>query len=185
MLKKIKGKIVSIEEENISIEVGPFTLEAFPSFRILKELDLEQEYNFEASFEMSEWNIALYLFKDIEERNVFESLKKVSKIGPKTAARIVKSTDAEAISAMIGSGDISGLSKLPGIGKKTAERITSELKGKFEGVEIKNDLSDAIEALEALGYERFKIMRFLKNNDVSTLPVEEIIKIGLAKLSKK
>lgn len=185
MLKKIKAKVLKIEKDSILVEVGPLTLEAFPSFRITKDINVGELHNFFSSFEMSEWNMALYLFKDEIEEKVFQTLKKVSKIGPKTAAKITFTNDAENIALMIENEDIKGLSSLPGIGKKTSERIISELKGEFEGYEIKeknDNTTDVIEALEALGFDRGKILKVLKNIDTENKPVEELIKICLAKM---
>ncbi|TGG88759.1 hypothetical protein E4650_00750 [Geotoga petraea] len=185
MLKKIKGKVISVEKDSILIEVGALTLEAFPSFRITKDVETGETYNFYASFEMSEYNIALYTFKDQIEEKVFQSLKKVSKIGPKTAAKITFTNDAENIAMMIENSDIKGLSSLPGIGKKTSERIISELNGEFEGYEIKqvnDNTTDVIEALEALGFDRGKILKVLKKVDTENKPVEELIKICLAEI---
>lgn len=185
MLKKIKGNVINIEKDSILIEIGPLTLEAFPSFRITKDISSGETHNFFASFEMSEYNMAMYLFKDEIEEKVFQSLKKVSKIGPKTAAKITFTNDAENIAMMIENDDIKGLSSLPGIGKKTSERIISELKGEFEGYEIKqvNDsTADVIEALEALGFDRAKILKTLKKINTENKSVEELIRICLAEM---
>jgi Holliday junction DNA helicase RuvA len=185
MIKKIKGKVLNIEDEFIDIEIGPLTIEAFPSYRIMKDLKEGDDYNFYASLEINEWNTSFYVFKDEIEISVYKALKTVSKIGPKTAARITKTNDAENVAIMISSEDVKGLSKLPGIGKKTAERLISELKNKFDIVKLEkadNSISDSVDALEALGFDRAIIIKNIKALNLEDKSTEEIIKILLSKM---
>jgi len=185
MIRKIRGKVISAEKEEIIIEVGNVTIGGFPSYRILKNINTGDEYNFETSLEMNEWNMSLYFFYDETEKKAFSYLKKVSKIGPKTAAKITLTNDAESVIGMIAAQDTQGLSGLPGIGKKTAERIISELKNEFENMEFvygESFIEDAVEALETLGYDRFRVLKILSSEDTKGLKTEDIIKIGLNKL---
>jgi len=105
----------------------------------------------------------LYAFLQKEERDLFETLRTISGIGPKTAAGIIGHMEVTAFQRAISTADVRLLSKMPGIGKKTAERLVIEMRDKFK---IKNksaglpaqqpgvsDLaSDAINALVHLGY---------------------------------
>ncbi len=105
----------------------------------------------------------LYAFFSKEERDLFETLLNLSGIGPKTAAGIVGHMDLDTFQRAIRSSDISSLSKLPGIGKKTAERLIVELRDKVEKKGIlgekamqpleKGVLQDAVSALINLGYQ--------------------------------
>lgn len=107
----------------------------------------------------------LYAFDVKEDRNLFEMLLTVSGIGPKTALAIVGHMETGAFQRAIHTSDIRLLSKLPGIGKKTAERLILDMRDKFKGPTKKDALlsfslsnpvphleSDAIQALIHLGY---------------------------------
>lgn len=103
----------------------------------------------------------LYAFSLKEERDLFEILISISGIGPKTAAGIIGHLDASSFQRAIASADTRLLSKLPGIGKKTAERLVIEMRDKFKGGKKSSPLAaplqeglpdDAINALIHLGY---------------------------------
>jgi Holliday junction DNA helicase RuvA len=112
----------------------------------------------------------LYAFLNKEERNLFEVLINISGIGPKTAAAIVGHMEIQALHQAIGSSDTRLLSKIPGIGKKTAERLVVEMKDKFKGkgkagsslVYEGGLLGDAINALLHLGYNPIDAQRAVK-----------------------
>ncbi|OQY09756.1 MAG: hypothetical protein B6I29_02885 [Marinitoga sp. 4572_148] len=185
MIRKIKGIINKLNTTEIIIQTGNLFFESIPTYRILKNCKENEEYTFDAFLDINEWNISLYLFYDDLERSMFVNLKKVSKLGAKSALKILQNADAENIATMISANDTNGLSKLPGIGKKTAERIANELKNKFDSLissENNSKLNDALDALEALGFERNKIYSVLKNMDMENLPLENIITQALKKL---
>lgn len=104
----------------------------------------------------------LYAFHAREERDLFEVLITLSGIGPKTALALIGHIDLNAFQQAIHSADVRLLSKIPGIGKKTAERLVIEMRDKFKGTEKKGktvsfapvgDLQgDAANALMNLGY---------------------------------
>lgn len=105
----------------------------------------------------------LYAFMTKEERDLFETLITVSGIGPKTGLAIIGHIDLSAFQHAIASSDIRLLSKIPGIGKKTAERLIIEMRDKFKGKGFKDStasgalegsslFSDALGALVNLGY---------------------------------
>ncbi|WGS65280.1 Holliday junction branch migration protein RuvA [Marinitoga aeolica] len=185
MIRKIKGIINKLDSSEIIIQTGNFFFESIPTYRILKNCKENEEYTFESFLDVNERNISLYLFYDDLERSIFINLKKVSKLGAKSALRILQNADAESIATMISANDISGLSKLPGVGKKTAERIANELKNKFDSFissSNNNKLNDALDALESLGFDRNKIYKVLKNMDIENIPLENIITQALKKL---
>lgn len=105
----------------------------------------------------------LYAFLQKEERDLFETLLSISGIGPKTAAGIIGHMEISAFQRAVSTADVRLLSKMPGIGKKTAERLIIEMRDKFKSkskteglpsrIEGINDLAyDAINALVNLGY---------------------------------
>lgn len=135
----------------------------------------------------------LYGFSTEEEVNMFKLLLNVSKIGPKVACGILSSLRPFQIAKAISSKDTSTLCKSPGVGKKTAERMILELKDKVEGIfniqnnmgeELPDNYEEALSALVSLGYSRYEVERAFIGSDLEELEVEQIIKIGLMRLSK-
>ncbi|PIE46217.1 MAG: Holliday junction branch migration protein RuvA [Gammaproteobacteria bacterium] len=108
----------------------------------------------------------LFAFASLEERDLFRILIKVSGIGPKMAVAILSGMNPQELAAIIAAEDSIALTKLPGIGKKTAERLIVELKDKFKHLYVENNAissaqatagsqakSEAVEGLMALGYK--------------------------------
>jgi Holliday junction DNA helicase RuvA len=141
----------------------------------------------------------LYGFAERVERDAFLLLTSVSKIGPKTALATLSGISVAGFVRAVKSADVTALTKVPGIGKQTAERLVVELKNKIDrisgadliasegGVSINSGkigkpFEDAILALESLGYKSYnadKAVRKVFAEKGATLPVEEIIKFAL------
>ena len=108
--------------------------------------------------------IALFGFAELTEKRLFEKLLTISGIGPKLAITVLSGISAERLVAAIRSGDHATLTRIPGIGKKTAERVVLELKDKLEALAVPSSGEemthhgaageDAISALVNLGYQR-------------------------------
>ena len=104
----------------------------------------------------------LYAFLAKEERDLFELLITISGIGPKTALAIVGHMEMQAFQHAIGASDTRILSKIPGIGKKTAERLVIEMRDKIKNIRVKDKgaslplslglIADAVNTLLNLGY---------------------------------
>jgi len=136
------------------------------------------------------WN--LYGFADEEERTLFRLLLSVSGIGGKIALGILSSIEAESFAQEVLSGNITALTKLPGIGKKTAERLHLELRDKIANVlaidessvrtgsnQIKNE---AVAALVALGYTQSMADKFISKaikESSGDFNAEDLIKLSL------
>ena len=115
-------------------------------------------------------SITLYGFISSEERELFQRLISVSGIGPKSAMSILANDDTEGFVNAVESGNVTYLTKFPGVGKKTAQQIILDLKGKFEALPEETTkavvstnqatLEEAKEALLGLGYSVKKLLRF-------------------------
>lgn len=130
-----------------------------------------------------EQELTLYGFDSLAEKKLFEQLISVSGIGPKTAVGMV-STPVEKLRDAIEQGDITYITRMPGIGKKTAQRLVVELKGKIDlssapGVVMSATKSEASEALSNLGYDRRDVENFVKSAD-DGLSTEALVKLFLA-----
>lgn len=132
----------------------------------------------------------LYGFASIEERNVFKELIKISGVGARTALSILSGMSVADLAQAITLQESGRLTRVPGIGKKTAERLLLELKGKLgadlgaAGVAAHGDASaDVMNALLALGYSDKEAVLALKQVPAGT-GVSEGIKLALKALSK-
>ncbi len=130
-------------------------------------------------------HITLYGFKDESELFLFEKLTSVSGIGPKSALAMLSVHSPSSLSDAVERGDGEALSHTPGVGKKTAEKIILELKGKLGhliGKEMNDTTLEVRMALEALGYSSKEIHEALKDLDTSNKTTSTIIKEALHQL---
>ena len=137
---------------------------------------------------VSETDMSLYGFRSPEEHDLFINLINAKGVGPRTACAILATKDTEGLAQAIEAGDTKYLCKFPKIGAKTAQQIILDLKGKLttSNTEVftNTNLTEALEALEALGYgskELAKVKTAFKDTDAS---VDELIKKGLQLLVK-
>ena len=134
----------------------------------------------------------LYGFFSQSERLMFRTLIKISGVGPKLALTILSGMSAEDFSRCIMEGDSRALTQLPGVGKKTAERLVVELKDRLvkddsirlPGTAVKverqeNPVNDAVSALISLGYKAQQASQMVRALDVEDKSTEEIIRAAL------
>jgi Holliday junction DNA helicase RuvA len=149
---------------------------------LLEEVKEKQELELYIHTKVREDDISLYGFKSFAELEFFKLILGVNGIGPKLGLEII-SHAPDKVQIAILQNDIIFLSKIPGIGKKTAERLVVELKNKINLGDIShlsatNETSqnnDAISALETLGYQKFEIIKILKKIPKDITETEEII----------
>lgn len=126
----------------------------------------------------------LYGFSNKDELEFFELLITVSGIGPKTALGILNITTIATLRQAVSSGETAHLTKVSGIGKKTAEKIVLELRDKLgagiesDGIHIKDEV-DAVEALKSLGYSHNEAREALKKVSKESLGTSEKVKQAL------
>lgn len=149
-------------------------------------------------YHVREDNISLYGFLTSEELRTFELLISVSGIGAKSALTILANIEPHNFALAIITNDEARLTKIPGLGKKSAQRLILELRDKMkkleleevageeEGAEIQtnDNIQEAISALQVLGYNRKEIEKAFEKEDMSSLSIEDIIRKGLAILSR-
>lgn len=148
--------------------------------------------------------VELFGFLSEEEREVFNLLTGVSGVGPKAAMSLLSSFSPDKLIFAVGTEDVKSLARASGIGSKTAARIVLELKDKVSGDLFRQSgataarpdgtlietpkkngkLSEATEALTALGYDRSQILSALRGLDIEKLTLEEIITAALRKFVK-
>lgn len=140
-------------------------------------------------------SITLYGFISCEERELFQRLISVSGIGPKSAMSILANDDTEGFVNAVESGNVTYLTKFPGVGKKTAQQIILDLKGKFEAVPEETTkavvstnqatLEEAKEALLGLGYSAKEITKIWKSLEAAApSTTQEALKVAFKLLMK-
>ena len=140
-------------------------------------------------------SITLYGFISSEERELFQRLISVSGIGPKSAMSILANDDTEGFVNAVESGNVTYLTKFPGVGKKTAQQIILDLKGKFEAVPEETTkavvstnqatLEEAKEALLGLGYSAKEITKIWKSLEAAApSTTQEALKLAFKLLMK-
>ncbi len=198
MFAYIKGSLEEKSNGYVVIEAGGIGYKIFMSNKaigILGETDTVVKVH--TYYYVREDNISLYGFVNKEELTMFELLLSVSGIGAKSAITMLSNIEPSSFALAVITNDIKKLTKIPGIGSKTAQRIVLELKDKLKAennitkleeteIEIKDDnmSNEAIAALQILGYNRKEIDEVINKIDISSMSTEEIIRASLKFLGK-
>ncbi|GAA6136639.1 Holliday junction branch migration protein RuvA [Arenicella sp. 4NH20-0111] len=136
----------------------------------------------------------LFGFTSKQQRELFRSLIKVNGVGPKVALAVLSTLSAQELLQCMANEDVTQLCRVPGIGKKTAQRLVVEMKDRLEkefahvalevtaGESSSNNTRDAVDALVALGYKNTEASRVIKSLD-SSMSSEELIRQSLRVLS--
>ncbi len=185
MIDSIKGRIREISDNALILDVGILSLIIEVDLETSSNLNVGDEVELKVHLTLGD-EIRIYGFLNDENRELFRKLMKVSKVGPKKALRILSSTGASTLVEMINNEDVESLARLPGVGRKTAERIITELKGELIGASAENPkiLEEAIQALEALGYTRFEAGKAVRTVFKNGMDTPEVIKEALKVISR-
>ena len=159
MISVLNGEIKYVGEDNLEILSGSIGYKVFCPQKTLGDYSVGQSAEIFTYLHVRENALELYGFKTRKERDFFEILISISGIGPKGALGILQAAPIDLLKKAIASGDTTVLTRVSGIGEKTAQRIIIELKGKLKDIvgEDGGDLregGDVIEALTGLGYTR-------------------------------
>jgi Holliday junction DNA helicase RuvA len=202
MIDFIEGEIVSKEPLKLVLRTGGVGFGLKVSGQTLSTLPPQGgSVLLYTNLQMREDDVSLYGFSSKEERAFFELLIQVSGVGPKLALTILSAYPALTLKKALVTGDLATLSSISGIGKKTAQRMVLELKDKLDkellfegagdrfGVSIMaagagEEASQAVEALEALGYTRGEILKAFAGKELEGMDMEAVIKLGLRQLAR-
>jgi Holliday junction DNA helicase RuvA len=187
MLGSIQGKIILKNEKLVIVETSGLGYKINVSPDTLAKISQAKEIFFWTHLHVREDALDLYGFLNYPELEFFELLIGVSGIGPKGALAILSVASIETLKKAIGTEDINYLTKISGIGKKTAEKIVLELREKVgkekTGGSLQEEL-DALEALKTLGYSQGEAREALKKIPV-TMDTNQKIREALKILGGK
>ena len=198
MISYLKGKLIYKSPIEITIDVngvGYLVFVPLSTFYALPEPGGEISLGIHTH--MREEALKLFGFYTTDEKRIFEKLITINKIGPKLALTILSGMPPTDLLSTINSNDIAKLSTIPGIGRKTAERLILEMRDKLDGLSLeftvlkepfhRNELfDDALSALINLGYKKSQAEQTLKKvcgKDVEGSSIENLIKESLNLLS--
>lgn len=197
MYEYMRGILVAVCPTYVVLEVAGIGYQIMLANPYRLQAQLEKEIRLELQQIVREDSLTLYGFLTSDEKELFQKLISVSGIGPKSAISILANDDTNGFVRAVESSDITYLTKFPGVGKKTAQQIVLDLKGKFVLPE-ENDiqvaaviegasqhLEEAREALLGLGYSAKEVTKIWKElEQAQTTTTQEALSLAFKLLMK-
>ena len=202
MISFIRGNIADVTENSVIVEAGNIGYEIFMTGSAMEQASrMKQEVKIHTYFHVREDAMQLYGFLNKDDLQMFRLLLGVNGIGPKAALGVMSGLSADELRFAVLSDDVKTISKAPGIGRKTAQKMILELKDKLKleeafekkmeheqesavgGEALRDGRQEAVEALTALGYSSTDELRAVRKvTDVDPEDVEGILKAALKHL---
>jgi len=196
MIGHLTGKIISKKPTQIMLDVNGVGYIINISLNTFEKLpELNQSTSLFTFLSVREDALDLFGFSSPSEKEMFQLLISVSGIGPKLGLATLSGIPIEELKQALSEGNISRLVAIPGIGRKTAERLLLELKDKIEKVVLDVDVpmsgalsmrNDAVVALTTLGYNQKAAEKMIRDllQQSPDMAIEDLIKEALQKLNK-
>jgi len=199
MIGRLRGLLLEKHPPELLVEANGVAYELQASMQTFYQLpECQSEIILHTHFVVREDAQQLYGFMHKEERSLFRALLKVNGVGPKSALAILSSVTPDEFTRCINVGDTASLVKLPGVGKKTAERLVIEMRDRLK--EFQHDAlsmrssfivsslpsspyQDALSALVALGYKSPEAIKALQGLESQHITSEEMIRLALKKMT--
>jgi holliday junction DNA helicase RuvA len=186
MIASLHGKILARTDDSLIINVAGIGYRVrVPTGTMANLGAVGSDAQLYTHLHVREDDLSLYGFANEDELQLFETLLTVSGIGPKVALGVLSKASPGTIRYAIAQGNAEALTKIPGIGKKTAQRLVLELKGKIdlaalsESGELSPVDKDVLNALIGLGYSAAEASRAASSVPMSVKAVEERVRIAL------
>ena len=200
MFAYINGKLEYKMEGYVIVDVHGIGYKIFMSETGIEKLgNVGDTVKVHTYLKVREDDMSLFGFNTAEELSMFELLISVSGVGAKTALSMLSCIEPSKFALAVITNDLKTLTKIPGVGAKSAQRIVLELKDKLktekavntnenseiaQSIEKDNKLEDAVSALQVLGYNRKEIEKVFEKAELSDFSVEDLIKKGLQLLGR-
>ena len=191
MIGRLRGSLVAKQPPWLVLEVGGVGYEIQAPMSTIFDLpETGKEVTLLTHYAVKEDTVALYGFLRESERVLFRTLQKVSGIGAKISLAVLSGVSVDEFARLVQGGDIAALTRVPGIGKKTAERIIVELRDRVDGIAMtipgfnespvpRDAVSEATVALQQLGYKPVESARLVKEAAQPGDDAEAIIRKAL------
>ncbi len=190
MISRLRGRIEYVAEDHIIVDIGPMGLMVFVPADQLAGYQAGQPVALFTHLHIREQEFTLFGFATEEDLDLFLVLLGVSGVGPKLALSILSTLPPDTIRLAVANDEPGLLTRVPGIGPKSAKKILFHLKDKmgvseFEGVgvvPITDEDAEVIEALTALGYSIVEAQRAVQGVPKEATGVEDRLRAALAQL---
>jgi Holliday junction DNA helicase RuvA len=195
MIRMVSGDIVAAGKNYFVVEVGSagagIGLRVFVPDPVLARHRIGDALSLHTYLQVRESELSLYGFETTEELAVFELLLSVSGIGPKAALSTLSTLPPDTLRLAVANKEAAIVARVPGIGKRTAEKIVLELQGKLTPAEgtlaqlassVDAD-SEVIDALTALGYSVVEAQRAVQKIPADVVGVEDRLRVALSQFS--
>ena len=191
MIGRLRGALVAKQPPWLVLEVGGVGYEIQAPMSTIFDLpETGKEVTLLTHYAVKEDTVALYGFLRESERVLFRTLQRVSGIGAKIALAVLSGVSVDEFARLVQHGDIASLTRVPGIGKKTAERIVVELRDRVDGIAMtapgfsespvpRDAVTEATVALQQLGYKPAESVRLVKDAAQPGDDAEAIIRKAL------
>lgn len=195
MYAYINGIVDSVFSDRTIVEAAGVGYELLCSGNTLKKVAVGTSVKLYTHLYLADGIMALYGFYDTEEREMFRKLIGITRVGPKLALAVLSLLTPADVAAAVLTQNVTAFSRVPGMGKKTAERVLLELKEKVDTSEMSgssgavtdasgNDIrTEAVAALVSLGYDGLSASRAVTSAGPAN-SVEQLIMLSLRQLSK-
>lgn len=190
MIGRLRGLLAAKSASAVLLDVGGIGYEVSVSPRALVELPaVGEEAVLHTHTHVREDQLALFGFAEIDQRDLFRILLGVPGVGPKVALAMLGTMTPEQLRRAVVAEDVDALTAVPGIGKRSAQKIMLELRPKLDLPDAEllsggSHLSDVREALEGLGYQAAEIRDVLTQLPEDA-PVEEMLRLSLRALDRQ
>lgn len=188
MISHLSGTVIYKDDKSIVVEVAGIGYKVFATGKTLDSTRDGKNISLWTHFAVREDAQTLYGFSTKEDLDLFELLVSVvSGVGPRSALNILNVSSAQALRRAVSTGDTAHLTRVSGIGKKLADKIILELKGKLvaeDGGLMPTDEADALEALKSLGFGHAESRGALEKVDSKITDTGERVKKALKILGK-
>ena len=193
MIARLRGTILTIKPPHVVIDANGVGYRVMCSQAALDKCDVGRNADLHTHMIVREDDISLYGFASEDEVALFQQLLSVQGIGARTAIALLSKLSPETLRAAIANGQLDTLSRMPGIGKKTAEKIVFTLRGKIGGLDAAPGMvggapltsadAEVISALTSLGYsiaEAQAALGAIPRDEAQKLDLEEKLRRSLA-----
>jgi Holliday junction DNA helicase RuvA len=194
MIGRLRGTILEKQAPDLVLDVQGVGYEvAAPMSTFIHLPAIDEQVSLFTHLVVREDAQLLYGFATVRERLLFRSLLKVNGVGAKLALTILSGSDVDDFSRSVQEGDAASLTRLPGVGKKTAERLIIEMRDRLkevsgamglkpvvsEAAKLAGAKDEALEALVSLGYKAPEAEKMIRSLECDGLSTEQIIKLAL------
>lgn len=188
MISRLAGTVIYKDDKSIVVDIAGVGYKIFATGKTLGGAHEGKKIELWTHHSVREDSETLYGFPEKADLDLFELLVSVvSGVGPKSALNILNVSSAQALRRAVSTGDTAHLTRVSGIGKKLADKIILELKGKLEGENgglMPKDEADALEALKSLGFTHAQAREALEKIDSKISDTGERVKKALKILGK-